>query len=375
MKFVLIARVLLLSLFTAVPCLAFPRNYNFYFGNIHSHSAYSDGNKDSVATGVDSPADCYAYARQSPHFDFLGISEHNHSGAKMRLENYSKGLQQAKQATANGRFVALYGMEFGVITNGGHVLVYGLDKLVGWEPDNYDIFCDKFDYSHLWEIIGNTPKAFATLAHPKLSDFNKLAKEPYSRSTEKAVCGVAVCTGPAFSMKTDLSDKPAPKFYSYYKKLLALGYMVGPAIDHDNHHTTFGRNTPGRTVVLAQALHPDSITASYRARRFYASQDWNTKVRFTINNAPLRSYIKGTPAADIAVSVSDPDLTDKTKSIRVMYGRPGSRVPAKVLTRATNKESFQFLHTLQLGETFYYYLEVVQQDGDIIFTAPIWVQN
>ena len=51
---------------------------NFYFGNLHAHTAFSDGNKDSVATGVHDPAGSYAYAKQTLNFDFLGISEHNH---------------------------------------------------------------------------------------------------------------------------------------------------------------------------------------------------------------------------------------------------------------------------------------------------------
>jgi hypothetical protein len=351
------------------------QSFNYYFGNLHAHTAYSDGNKDSVASRSKTPADCYKYAKQAQHFDFLGISEHNHSQAKMHLANYAKGLQQAKDANTDNRFVALYGMEFGVIKNGGHVLVYGLDKLVGWEPNNYDTFCDKFDYATLWKIIRSTPNAFATLAHPDDSDYSQLANNRYQRSTEKAIAGVALITGPAFSTTTNYSDKPRSELNAYYKKLLALGYMVGPTIDHDNHNTTFGRTTPGRTVILAQALDKDSIIYAYRARRFYASQDWNTKVNFTINGAPMGNFLKRTDKAIISASITDEDNIDKTKTIKIFYGVPGSRQIASELQTISNKESLELTEQIEKGKTYYYYLEITQKDGDKIYTAPIWVQN
>src|SRR5690606_20307941 len=119
--------------------------YKAFFGNLHAHSAYSDGNKDQPSMR---PAEDYAYARNARCMDLLGISEHNHYSAHqnpgMLLENYQKGLHQADSFTqANPGFLALYGMEWGTISNGGHVLVYGVDSLIGWETiqgnPNYDI--------------------------------------------------------------------------------------------------------------------------------------------------------------------------------------------------------------------------------------------
>jgi hypothetical protein len=52
--------------------------YNYYYGNIHSHTAYSDGNQDSIAANCFNPAQSYTYAKGSYHIDFWGISEHNH---------------------------------------------------------------------------------------------------------------------------------------------------------------------------------------------------------------------------------------------------------------------------------------------------------
>jgi hypothetical protein len=102
--------------------------YNYYFGNLHAHSSYSDGNKDSTAF---TPANDYAYAKNSLGMDFLGISEHNHAGAGMSKSNWPLGIAQANAATTS-TFVGLYGQEWGVISSGGHILIYGIDSLIGW---------------------------------------------------------------------------------------------------------------------------------------------------------------------------------------------------------------------------------------------------
>ena len=131
-------------------------------GNLHAHSSYSDGNQDGAAV---TPLQDFQYAAASLHTDFLGISDHNHSQAGMSLPNYARGLAQATQATT-ATFAALYGMEWGVISGGGHVVVYGVSQLLGWEPGNYDVFVAKNDYPGLFREINRRPGAFGTLAHP-----------------------------------------------------------------------------------------------------------------------------------------------------------------------------------------------------------------
>jgi hypothetical protein len=283
------------------------QEYQYYFGNLHAHTGYSDGNKDGAKTKVKTPAKSFHFAKSSQHFDFLGISEHNHSQAKMKLANYSKGLQEADDENEDGRFVCLYGMEFGVISKGGHVLVYGVDQLIGWEESNFDIECDKSDYASLWRIIGDYPNGFATLAHPEKGDFNNLLTAPYSLTADKAICGVAIFTGPAFAKDTTYDYKPAKKFIDYFRGLLAAGYHVGPTVDHDNHFLTFGRMASSRTVVLSTELSRDSLIAAYRDMRFYASTDWNTKVEFTLNGFPMGKRINTRKEASIKVKVTDPD--------------------------------------------------------------------
>lgn len=347
--------------------------YNYYAGNLHAHTAYSDGNKDGVKTGVTTPTASYAYAKKSEHFDFLGISEHNHGQAKMKLPNYAKGIKEADKANSN-EFVCMYGMEYGVIKGGGHVLIYGVDQLIGWEEHNYDIECPKSDYNSLWDILVDYPDAFATLAHPEQTDYEDLLHQPYNKDADKVLCGVAIMTGPAFAENTDYQSKPAKKFINYFRSLLAAGYHVGPTVDHDNHFLTFGRMASSRTVVLATSLDRNLIMEAYREMRFYASADWNVQVTFTINGYPMGKRINTKKAATIKAVVKDPDASDSIASIKLMYGQPGTNALSTELDRsATN--TLEHTHNAPKGKVFYYYLEITQSDGDKIYTSPIWVHR
>ena len=81
-------------------CLPSFCQYNFYFGNIHSHSSYSDGNKDSIATGYYTPGDDYNFAKETYNMDFLGVSDHNHYTANnnpgMRVSDYTRQIRPIK---------------------------------------------------------------------------------------------------------------------------------------------------------------------------------------------------------------------------------------------------------------------------------------
>lgn len=323
--------------------------------------------------------------------DFLGVSEHNHYTANnnpgMHVEHFSMGLYQADTANNDGSFVAMYGVEWGTISTGGHVIAYGLPGLIGWESgsggwgpaNNYDIFCAKGDFASFWPIVKSYPTAFCTLAHPQTNDYGTLldAAGVYNAETDSVVVGVAIRSGSAMSTTTDYTD-PAPTSYeSKFLKALAKGYHVGPTIDHDNHYATFGRTSKTRTVVLATVLNRDSIMAAYKANRFYASDDWNAEVNFTINGNFMASNFSTTANSSIAVSINDPDApgdpNDNINKIEIYYGITGSGTNATILTSNTGSTALNYSHASTINNSYYYFAKITQVGGDIIWTAPIWV--
>ncbi len=352
--------------------------YNYYFGNLHAHSRYSDGNKDNSTF---TPADNFAYAKNSLCMDFLGISEHNHAGAGMNKSNWLPGITQAQAATSPN-FLALYGMEWGVISAGGHVMVYGVDKLLGWEANNYDLYVAKSDYLGTPQTTGTTGlfrflntwgnNSFALLAHPGSSDYNNLAQINYDATADSAIVGSAVESGPAFSTSTNYNNPATSMAYvAYYRKLLAKGYRIGPSMDHDNHYTTFGRTTYSRLAVIAPTLSQNDFYAAMRARHFYATQDCDTRISFTLNNEIMGSDITGTNAPAITINVADPTNATTVGTIKIFKGVPGSGSDAtEVFSQVANNVSFTDVN-LPVLSSAYYYTEITMAGARSI-TAPIW---
>jgi hypothetical protein len=353
-----------------------PTVLNFYNGNLHSHSSYSDGNSDNT-TRI--PADDYAFAKTAMCMDFLGISEHNHATAGMHLADWQPGIAQAAAATAPD-FVALHGQEWGVIgvqgstgDHAGHMIVYGIDSLIGWEPGNYQLYVPKSTYTGtggLFEIVNrHGSNALAYCAHPDNYDYNNILNTAYDAAADDAMVGTAVETGPAFSTDTTYTNPSTPSYFAFYKNMLAKGYHVGPTIDHDNHNFTFGHTAKSRLVVLAYTLSENSLLDAMRRMRFYASEDCGAKINFTINAQPLGSILRQASAPVIAVS----SITSATvSSIKLMYGVPGSGSVATTLA-STTTSTLNFTHTAMANlATGYYFIDITETNGDRIITAPIW---
>jgi hypothetical protein len=361
---------------------------NIYFGTLHSHSDYSDGNKDHPGY---TPTNDYAYALGSDHMDFLGISEHNHFSSLdnpgNELAKYHSGITEAANFTANNPgFLALYGMEWGVISGGGHVVVYGdaMSELFGWESNvngnvgpNYDVYVPKSVYTGpdgLFKTINDyaNKNAFASLAHPNSSDYNNLSNLPYDAQADAAISGTAVESGPATSTNTTYSNPASPMYYLwYYQKMLSKGYHLGPTIDHDNHNTTFGRTTKSRTAVIAPALTQTEILKAVRDMHFYATEDYDTKVDFTVNNRIMGTIFEDLNAPAISVKVTDATTDYSNALIRVLYGVPGSNALPIVIDSVFGS-SLNFIdNNLANNATGYYYVDITNGSTRTV-TSPVW---
>lgn len=352
--------------------------YVYMYGNLHAHSSYSDGNKDNTSK---KPIDDYTFARDALCMDFLGISEHNHAGAGMSLPNYALGYADANTingtvGTSGNPFVTLWGMEWGTISGGGHVLLYGFDnELLGWESGNYDVYVEKSNYGSLWDTVNNHSGAFATLAHPNNTDYSNLVST-YNATADAAIVGQAVESGPAFSTSITYNDFPSSLSYlSYYRNMLAKGYRLAPQMDQDNHNMTFGTANSNRMVVLSSTRSREGLMEAIRSMRFYASNDCNLQLDFKNNANPMGSQVMYFNVPGLSLNVTDPDA-EVTTAIELWGGEVGAAVPATPL-KTVNGNSLTFTsadaNNLQPNNTtWYYYAVVTQEDNNKAVTAPIW---
>jgi hypothetical protein len=367
--------------FTGQKTTAATNEFNYYFGNLHSHSGYSDGNKEDVSV---IPAQDYAFAKDAQCMDFLGIAEHNHFSSPgnpgMLLANYHLGLQQANTFTNNNPgFLALYGMEYGVISNGGHVVVYGMDSLLGWETvngsPNYNIYVGKYDYSGSTGLFSTINRfkpanAFGYLAHPEDNDYGNLLNTQFRPIADSALIGSALENGPAFSDEVNYHDYPSTMSYlQYYKGLLAKGYHIGPIIDHDNHYFTFGRTARSRLVVLSPSLDKNDFMTAMRARNFYASHSCSAILDFKVSGADMGKVMEHANEPVIIVSIEDAS-SGQQPAIRIYKGTNDGNMASIIATGSGNTLTYTD-NDLVDGASAYYFTDISMGNSRTI-SSPVW---
>lgn len=345
--------------------------YQTYFGNLHSHSSYSDG--------VQTPADAYAYARSSAPtpLDFLAVTDHNHLSAGMHLPSYALGAAAAAAANDDGNFVAIWGQEWGIISSGGHANVFESPVLFGWDAGNYDVFVAEGDYTGLYTAFrANPPASYPTVVewcHPQPGDFDGYA---VTADGQAIVSQMAVLSGPAFSTSTTESDIGSTTGYeSLFQDALRKGFRVSPTGDQDNHNATWGASTEGRTAVLASGKTKSEILNALAARRNYASMDHNVQVEFSADGHAMGEAWSSSEGVRFAVKVTDPDPTDAVARVDLLRGITGAS-NAVVVASSLGNPSFAWRERQAFanGTEAHYYVRIQMADNANVWTGPVYVK-
>ena len=342
-----------------------------YYGNLHSHSSYSDG--------VQTPAAAYTYARSSAPtpLDFLAVTDHNHVSAGMQLPNYALGAAQAASANSDGDFVAIWGQEWGIISTGGHANVFEAPVLFGWDPGQFDVFVAEGDYTGLYTALrANPPANYAPVVefcHPSGGDFNGYA---LTADAQAVVSLMAMVSGPAFSTSTTESDVGSSTGNEIlFQDALRKGFRVSPTADQDNHNATWGASTEGRTAVLTSGKTKSQIMAALAAGRCYATQDHNVVVQFAADGRPMGSAWTSGSGIQIAAKITDPDVSDAVVGIDIMRGITGVSNAVVVASSVGNADLvWRERQTFAAGTEAHYYLRIRMADNQTVWTGPVYVK-
>jgi hypothetical protein len=342
--------------------------YTAYFGNLHSHTSYSDG--------VQTPAIAYAFARNTAPtpLDFLAITEHNHVSAGGSLAHYNALKNECAAANDDGNFVAIFGQEWGLASD-GHVNIFEAPTLFGWDSGQYDVFTPQSNYAALYTAAMANPPAsdppIGEFCHPATGDFNTLQVTADGKALMHLM---ALVNGPAQSPATDESDIGNTNFDATFITALQLGYRVSPTGDQDNHNATWGASTQSRTAVLAHARTKSEILNGMAARRTYATQDHNVVVQFSAEGHAMGEAFSAAQGVRIAARVIDPDPTDAVTRIELLRGATGGAL-ATVIAQNEGSSTLQWreLRTFDAGAEEHYFLRVRTADNQTVWTGPVYV--
>jgi hypothetical protein len=391
---------------SAAPLAATARlagNLQVYFGNLHSHTSYSDGSG--------TPQDAFRHARDVADLDFLAVTEHNHAAAEQGAGDRADGILIATQpdlydgesptslrraatsATADGSFVALYGQEFSTISSGNHVNVFDVRGVIDVANGDFGALFRSWLPSHKDSTGG---AALLQFNHPDSSpDENEYGRDDFASDAEwvstvdRQVELMEVFNGPGTKPGEGLEPS---KFSKQYLRYLNLGFHLGPTGNQDNHHLTWGTLTEVRTGVVAPALTKADLLAALKARHVYASTDRNLRfvARVIVQNEEhllgdvIAPPTSGTPF-EISYQLEDADEPQASYRIDVFSDVVGGTDIAEELlpeARTGNTASgtpARIQGLMYDGARRYYLIKLTQtnqdDEEDTLWTAPIWFEQ
>lgn len=371
--------------------------YTIYYGNMHSQTNHSDGGtalascngSESPQAGDFGPADAYAMMRTQAGGDFLLASEHNHmydgstgtnTSATPAAANglFNSGISAANNYNAaNPTFLALYGMEWGVISNGGHLNIINPDALASWETNSSGqllgtVNVPKSDYAALYAAMRQRGW-IGQFNHPSTSQFaiggTGMA---YSADGAEVMVLTEILNTSAFSVNTTQTETSRSSYPGAWNRLLERGYKVAPASNQDNHCANWGLSFTNRTGVLlptGTTLNQANFVAALRARRTFATEDKTGQLVLTANGRVMGETF--TNSGVLTLSANYASTSGQTaQRVQFFEGVPGRNGTVTQLAEGNGTHAF----TPTAGSHFYYAL-VTQANGLRLWSAPIWVDQ
>jgi hypothetical protein len=370
--------------------------YTVYYGNLHSQSSHSDGGGPlDKCTGAQDPQSApfgpdtaFPYAREHG-LDMLMVSEHNHmydgsDGTNPDADPaaakalYQSGLQMARGFNAqHPDFLAMYGMEWGVISNGGHLNIFNSEELLGWEKNaKGELLADtataRSDYGALYTLMRQRGW-IGQFNHPSLKDQFKVGGAPlaYTPDGDQAMALCEVMNSSAFSNNDKEGETRRSNFEMACNKLLEAGYHVAFSSDQDNHCANWGASYTNRSAVLipnGEPLTRDSFVAAVRARRVFATMDKESQLLFTANGHLMGERFDNRGTLQLTVQFAN-GAGRRAAAVAIMEGVPGRNGDVSQLA------SDAVVTVTPAPGSHFYYAKLTQEDGRVLWSAPVWVNQ
>lgn len=339
--------------------------YNIYFGQLHSHTNYSDG------AGSCDEAFNHA-ANEVDNLDFLAVTDHSNSFDNdtsatitdgSASSEWKEGHELADKYTSDD-FVGLYGYEM-TWSGGapGHMNTFNTGGFMSRNMTGYESKSRTALQNYYAQLV-NTPESISMFNHPgtTFGDFYDFAY--YSKANDQQITLIEVGNG-----EGAIGSAGYFPSYEYYTRALDKGWHIAPANNQDNHKGRWGDANTGRTVILADSLTRENIYDAIRNMRVYATEDNDLHIYYTLNGMEMGTILDEQPS-EVNIKVKTSDATDSGRMTVEVIANGGVTVASKTVDEAAAEATF----TLEPNFN-YYYIRVTQADGNIAVTAPVWLSD
>lgn len=353
-----------------------------YFGQLHSHTQYSDG-----AGSLDS---ALAYVKALPdnaNVDFVAFTDHsnyfdskNNPNVEAALYDTSlvkdsdpshswatyKNTVAAFNAANAGKMVAIAGFEMTWSGGPGHINTFNTPGIVSRNNTTLNNKTKDAGLQAYYKLLSQTEGAnsISQFNHPGTTFGNFIDFGYWDAVVDTRMYMVEVGNGEG--------QIGAGGYYpSYEQYIMALdkGWHVAPTNNQDNHKGRWGNANDARDVILTDDFTEDGIYAALRARRMYATEDKNLELDYTVNGNMMGSIIDVPEKLNFEISFNDPDRTDSIAKVELVVN---SGKVAYTWDSAADLAKGSV--SVELAPEYtYYFVRVTEGDGDLAVTAPVWV--
>ena len=353
-----------------------------YFGQLHSHTQYSDG-----AGSLDS---ALAYVKALPdnaNVDFVAFTDHsnyfdskNNPNVEAALYDTSlvkdsdpshswatyKNTVAAFNAANAGKMVAIAGFEMTWSGGPGHINTFNTPGIVSRNNTTLNNKTKDAGLQAYYKLLSQTEgvDSISQFNHPGTTFGNFIDFGYWDAVVDTRMYMVEVGNGEG--------QIGAGGYYpSYEQYIMALdkGWHVAPTNNQDNHKGRWGNANDARDVILTDDFTEDGIYDALRARRMYATEDKNLELDYTVNGNMMGSIIDVPEKLNFEISFNDPDRTDSIAKVELVVN---SGKVAYTWDSAADLAKGSV--SVELAPEYtYYFVRVTEGDGDLAVTAPVWV--
>ena len=355
--------------------------YQRYFGQLHSHTQYSDGSGT-----LDTALDYVKNLPESANIQFVAFTDHsnyfdttsaaNPEGALYNMDLATAYSQQrwkeykdkiADFNSANTGVIAIGGFEMTWSGGPGHINTFNTAGIVSRNNKTLNNKTSDAGMKAYYALLSQSEgiDSISQFNHPgttfgTFSDFSY-----WDGVIDSRIYMVEVGNG-----EGQIGAGGYYPSYEYYIMALDKGWHVAPTNNQDNHKGKWGNANDARDVIITDNFSEEGIYEAIRERRMYSTEDKNLELGYTVNGNMMGSTLSTVPEAlDIEVSVADPDKTDPISKVEIVAN--SGKV---VYTWDDPTELAAGLLTAQLAPSYsYYFVRVTEADGDLAVTAPVWV--
>ena len=352
-----------------------------YFGQLHSHTQYSDGagSLESALAYVkalpdNANVDFVAFTDHSNYFDKSGAANPEGalydmslaSAASQNLWNEYKNAVATFNADNAGSMVAIAGFEMTWSGGPGHINTFNTPGIVSRNNATLNNKTKDAGLQAYYKLLSQQEgtNSISQFNHPGTTFGNFIDFGYWDAVVDTRMYMVEVGNGEG--------QIGAGGYYpSYEQYIMALdkGWHVAPTNNQDNHKGRWGNANDARDVILTDDFTEDGIYEALRARRMYATEDKNLDLDYTVNDNMMGSIIDVPEKLNFEISFNDPDRTDSIAKVELVVN---SGKVAYTWDSAADLAKGSV--SVELAPEYtYYFVRVTEGDGDLAVTAPVWV--